>query len=106
MLVKKLPILEHNNFAIDPNCRLVTLEGEKIELPPKEFDILYLFAQHPGWVFTKNQIYEYLYKKDISVNIENAIYCLIYNLRNKIEKDPRHPTHIVTVRSIGYKFIV
>ena len=39
-------------------------------------------------------------------DIDNIIYCLIRNLRKKLETDPRHPEYIQTIRGVGYKFVI
>lgn len=77
-----------------------------VDLSRMEFQTLRLLAQHPGWVLTKEQIYEFIYGDMIPEDIDNIIYCLMHNLRKKLEKDPQHPEYIQTIRGIGYKLVI
>lgn len=101
-----IPVIQYENIRIDPKCRTVIIDNSEKTLYPKEFDLLYFFAKHPGWVFSKEQIYEHVYGEESSIEINNTIYCLIRGLRDKIEKDRRHPEYIQTVRGVGYKFLI
>lgn len=58
--------------------------------------MLCLLVNYPGWVFTKEQIYEEVYG-------DNTIYCLVYSLRKKLEANSKY---IQTVRGVGYKFVI
>ena len=55
----------------------------------------------PGKVFTKGEIYEYLWDGDF-INDDNTIMVHISNLRDKIEDNPKNPTIIITIRGLGY----
>ena len=68
----------------------------------KEFGILKLFMANPRKVYTKEQIYDFVWN-DIYVGDENAVNVHISRLRNKIEDNPRSPQYIITVWGIGYK---
>lgn len=50
--IERKPVLQHGDLVIDPQCFLVTLSGKVINLYPKEFDVLFLLARHPGWVLS------------------------------------------------------
>ena len=50
-------IIEYKNLIINLRCRLVMVSGHLVTLCPKEFAMLCLLANYPGWVFTKEQIY-------------------------------------------------
>lgn len=91
------------NIKIDICRHTVSISGKKIELTTKEFSTLQFLAEHPGWVFSKRQIYENVWKEE-AFEFENAIMCCISQLRKKIESDSRHPNYIHTVRGVGYKF--
>lgn len=101
-----------------------TLPSEKIELadlqillPPKrvyrneqeillnrhEFDILVYLARHPGWIRSKEQIYEAVWTEEV-MNYENAVMWCISQLRKKLEPDPDRLQYIHTVKGVGYKF--
>lgn len=78
-------------------------KGQRIELTAKEFDILALLMKNPKKVYTKEQIYSFVWK-DTYLGDENAVNVHISRLRNKIEEMPRSPKYVVTVWGIGYKF--
>ena len=80
----------------------ITKNGDKVELTSKEFEILKLFLQKPKKVYTKEQIYSFVWK-DAYFGDENAVNVHISRLRNKIEDNPREPQYIITVWGIGYK---
>ncbi|GFO86620.1 helix-turn-helix domain-containing protein [Anaerostipes butyraticus] len=69
----------------------------------KEFDLLYFLFSHKGQVFTKEQLYEYVWGY-VDVTDARNLTSLIRNLRVKIEPDPVNPKYIVIVWDIGYKF--
>ena len=96
-------ILEYRDIIIDPRYRTVKVETENIELTNYEFDILYLLAKSPGWVFSKEQIYNQVWKEPY-YRAEDNVMSLIRRIRKKIEPDPRKPMYILTVWGIGYKF--
>jgi len=98
-------VIKRGNLILDVRCHTVLLNGKNINLHPKEFDLLYLLARHPNWIFSKEEIYENVYKDEMQINIDNTIFCLIYGLRKKMETDLKHPKYIKTVRGVGYKFI-
>lgn len=95
-------ILKKGNLTIDINTYSVLKNGKKIELTAKEFEILKLLIQNPDKVYTKNQIYSFVWN-DVYVGDENAVNVHISRLRGKIEDNPRDPKYIVTVWGIGYK---
>ncbi|RRK34061.1 DNA-binding response regulator [Schaedlerella arabinosiphila] len=99
-------ILSFSGLEIHLREQTVYLHHKSVPMTYYEFKALCFFVQHPKWVLTKKQIYEAVYHCGILEDIDNIVYCLIHNLRNKIEIDPRHPEYIHTVRGIGYKFEV
>jgi DNA-binding response OmpR family regulator len=95
--------LSFPSMSIDPQTRLVTIEGEEIVLTAKEFDTLWLLAQHPRQVFTRNHVLERVW--GISDFIDpSTVTVHIRRLREKIEPDPSEPRHLLTVWGVGYKF--
>src|SRR5262245_12421756 len=94
--------LAFGDLQIDPLAREVQLRGSAIELTPREFDLLYFFARHPGKVYSRldllNQVWGYRHD-----GYEHTVNTHINRLRTKIETDPAHPTWIVTVWGRGYK---
>jgi len=95
--------LEFPSMVINPQTRLVTIAGEEITLTAKEFDTLWLLAQHPRQVFTRNHVLERVW--GISDYIDpSTVTVHIRRLREKIESDPSNPQHLLTVWGVGYKF--
>ncbi|MEK8031197.1 response regulator transcription factor [Ideonella sp. DXS29W] len=90
------------DLQIDPMAREVWLGDAPIDLTPREFDLLYFFARHPGQVFSRlellNQVWGY--KHD---GYEHTVNTHINRLRLKIESDPAQPSRILTVWGRGYK---
>lgn len=68
-----------------------------------EYDLLLYLASSPNRVFTKEQIYQHIYK-DVEIEVDNRVYGLVKNLRKKIEERPEAPRYIQTVRGVGYRF--
>ena len=83
--------------------RSVTRGEDRVELTASEFELLRILASSPGRVFTRGQLLDAL--RGISFeSYERAIDAHVKNLRKKLEPDPRHPTYVLTVHGIGYKF--
>ncbi len=81
----------------------VYLRGEKVDLTAKEFEILALLASNPGQVFTRNQIFEHIWGRESSVDV-NSITVFMRKIREKIEDNPSQPKYLLTVWRVGYKF--
>lgn len=94
-----------HGLTIDPLPREVRLRGELVDLTPREFDLLYWFARHPGEVFSRlallDQVWGYQHE-----GYEHTVNTHINRLRMKIEKDAAAPEIILTVWGKGYKFAV
>ena len=90
-------------MVIDKANRLVTINGNIIDLTGKEFDLLFFLAANKGRVFTKKQIYTQVWEEDYAFDDSN-IMSFISKLRKKIEPDPEQPFYIQTVRGVGYRF--
>jgi DNA-binding response OmpR family regulator len=92
-------------LSIDPLTREAAVDGKPIELTPREFDLLYYFAQHPGKVFSRmdllNAVWGYQHE-----GYEHTVNTHINRLRAKIETDPAQPERILTVWGRGYKLAV
>lgn len=100
MNIKRQPVIQRDNLTIDPQCCTVTLAGEKISLYPKEFDVLHLLVQYPGWVLSPEQIYDAVWKESVT-GCEHVVYNVICQLRRKL----KNPDMIQTVIGRGYKFV-
>lgn len=90
------------SLQIDPEQRTVSLNNHQISLTAREFDLLLHFAQQPGRVFSRAQLLDAVwgYGHD---GYEHTVNSHINRLRAKVEEDPSHPEHIVTVWGVGYK---
>ena len=95
--------LEFGGLTIDPRSRVVTVSGLPVELTAKEFDMLYLLAQHPKQVFTREQLLERVWGGALYID-PGTVTVHVRRLREKIEADPSHPAHLLTVWGVGYKF--
>lgn len=83
--------------------RLVTLSGAQIDLTPKEFDLLLWLAQHPGRVYTREQLLDAVWGY-AHAGYGHTVNSHINRLRAKIERDPVRPEFVQTVWSVGYRF--
>lgn len=97
-------VLHFRELDIYPLKYQVCRNGKDLEVSTHEFEILLLLAISAGRVFSKEQIYEAVWKQE-AFNCENAVMCCISQLRKKIEINPRKPKYIQTVRGVGYKFV-
>ncbi|MFC5448508.1 response regulator transcription factor [Paenibacillus aestuarii] len=90
-------------ISIDKALRTISVDGKDVEMTFSEFEIMYLFNNNPGRVFSREELITYLRGSDTQVS-ERSIDVFVTKLRNKIEKDPKNPQMIKTVWGIGYKF--
>jgi DNA-binding response OmpR family regulator len=91
------------NLRIDPLRREVTINDRHVELTPKEFDLLRLFAANPGRVFPRKYLLEKIWDYSYE-GYDRTIDSHINRLRSKIEQNPDNPQLVLTVWGIGYKF--
>jgi DNA-binding response OmpR family regulator len=95
--------LSFEDLNINPRSRVVTVKDMPIDLTVKEFDMLYLLAQHPKQVFTRDQLLERVWGGAQYID-PGTVTVHVRRLREKIEVDPSHPTRLLTVWGVGYKF--
>jgi DNA-binding response OmpR family regulator len=91
------------NLRVDPVRREVTIAERPVELTPKEFDLLRLFAGNPGRVFPRKYLLEKIWDYSYE-GYDRTIDSHINRLRAKIEENPDNPQLVLTVWGIGYKF--
>ena len=94
-------LLVYRDWVIDPAARTLTAAGSPVELTAHEFDILELLAAHPAKVFTKQEIFEAVWRQDYFVE-DKTIYVHISNLRAKLRPTGTE-SYIQTVWGIGFK---
>ncbi len=94
--------IQVGDLEIDTRARQVKLSGQPMHLTSSEYGIVLFLAKQPGTAYSRQAILSALW--DVSpVGDERAIDVHIHNIREKIEADPKNPTHILTVRGFGYR---
>lgn len=95
-------LLEAGPIRMKASSREVSIQGEPVDLTPKEYDLLLYLCHHSGKVLTRIQllhgVWDYHFLGDTRI-----VDVHISHLRDKIEKNPRQPELITTVRNVGYK---
>lgn len=89
-------------LELDDTAKKVTVDGEKVSLTPKEYEILYLLMQNAGKVFSPKEIYFKVWK-DNPYGAESTVAVHIRHLREKIEINPAEPRYLKVVWGQGYK---
>jgi len=95
--------LKFGSLVIDPDKRKVILNDKRIELTPKEFDLLVLLASNPGKSYTREQILSLVWGYEFD-GYEHTVNSHINRLRAKIEPDLSKPKYILTLWGVGYRF--
>jgi two-component system response regulator RegX3 len=95
--------LRVGGVALDPDAHRVTVDGAEVALPLKEFEVLHLLLANAGRVLTRETLIDRVWGTDY-VGDTKTLDVHIKRLRGKVETDSAHPTRIVTIRGLGYKF--
>jgi len=96
-------IMDFGDLVIDMDKRKVTVKEQRMDLSPKEFDLLSLLASKPGKSYSRTQILNLVWGYDFE-GYEHTVNSHINRLRGKIEPDIQNPTYILTSWGIGYRF--
>ena len=98
------PVIRIGPLSIDLAARIVTIDGERVMLTPKEYRLLQLLAQHPGNVITHQFLLKEIWG---SPHMQDTHYLRIFmrKLRQKIEADPTQPRMLLTELGIGYRLV-
>ena len=88
---------------LDVERHVVTVRGENVQMPLKEFDLLEFLVRNSGRVLTRSQLIDRVWGSDY-VGDTKTLDVHVKRLRAKIEEDPANPAHLLTVRGLGYKF--
>jgi two-component system, OmpR family, response regulator RegX3 len=96
-------VLEGGPVRMDVDRHVVTVGGDDVRLPLKEFELLEMFLRNTGRVLTRGQLIDRVWGADY-VGDTKTLDVHVKRLRAKIEPDPSSPRHLVTVRGLGYKF--
>ena len=97
------PVLEAGPVRMDVDRHVVTVNGDSVRLPLKEFELLELLLRNAGRVLTRGQLIDRIWGADY-VGDTKTLDVHVKRLRAKIEPDPAQPTFLQTVRGLGYKF--
>ncbi|WP_432562299.1 winged helix-turn-helix domain-containing protein [Kineococcus sp. SYSU DK003] len=95
--------VEAGGVRMDVDRHVVTVRGERVPLPLKEFELLELLLRNAGRVLTRVQLIDRVWGSDY-VGDTKTLDVHVKRLRAKIEPDPSNPRYLVTVRGLGYKF--
>jgi len=95
--------LSRGGIVVDRARHEVTVDGAPVRLTPREFDLLAYLMEQAGRVRTREQILAAVWAQEEYLD-ERTVDVHIRWLRTKIETDPSHPRHLLTVRGVGYKF--
>ena len=96
--------MDFGRLIVDPDRREVTVEGARVELTAREFDLLAFLAAIPKRVYTRAQLLEQVWDSSPEWQDPATVTVHIRRIRQKIEEQPDHPRHLVTVWGVGYKF--
>ena len=97
------PTLRRGELRLDPNARLVTLGERPVELSTLEFDLLFTLAQHPGRVFSREELIERVWDHGFP-GVDRVVDVHVSSLRRKLGEDADAPRFLITVRGVGYRF--
>lgn len=100
---KCCPLTFGTELIISPLYRQIFIDGEPIELTRTEFDLFFCLAQHPGQVWSRSQLYSYVWEDDLGVSGDNTVRAHIGNLRKKLADAGKN--YIQNIRGVGYRFI-
>ncbi|MBI3607578.1 MAG: response regulator transcription factor [Nitrospirae bacterium] len=89
-------------LSIDRQRHEVIVRGHAVELTPTEFAILEFLAKYHGQVFTREQLLTHLWGEDYFI-LDHNLDVHMYALRGKVERDPKHPALLLTIRGVGFK---
>ena len=96
-------LITAGNLKIDTDAHKVFLEEKEIELNVKEFELLKLLVENKGKTLNKDYLFQEIWGADcFSENQTLTVH--IKRLRDKLEKNPKKPDHILTVWGVGYKY--
>ncbi len=95
--------IEIGDLVVEPPKRRATVRGEAVDLTSKEYELLLLFARHPGRAYSRDELLDEVWGYQYS-GYSHTVNTHINRLRNKIEPDPSEPRYVKTVWGVGYRF--
>ena len=100
---EKKEVINYSGLCIDPIQHQVSYEKKELPLTEKEYQVFAYLTEQPNRVFTKEQIYQAVWKEE-PVDVSSAVFCVIGNIRQKLRKVTTKE-YIQTVWGVGYKFV-
>jgi two-component system, OmpR family, response regulator RegX3 len=97
-------LLTSGPVRMDVDRHEVTIDGERVAFPPKEFELLETFLRSPGRLLTRELLIQRIWGDDY-VGDTKTLDVHVKRVRQKIERDPHEPRWLLTVRGLGYKFV-
>ncbi len=96
--------LSFDGLVIDTSSRIVTVDGRRVELTAREFDLLAFMASHTGQVFSRAQLLEQVWDSSAEWQDPATVTVHVRRIRQKIERDPAEPVWLQTAWGVGYRF--
>ena len=96
-------IMHFDHLTIDIEMRKVLVDGRRVDLSPKEFELLVLLSSNPGKSYDRSKLLEIIWGYDFQ-GYEHTVNSHINRLRSKIEPDMAQPKYVLTTWGVGYKF--
>ena len=96
-------VVSVGDVSLDHQRHEVVIRGEEVRLPLKEFELLAILLENAGRVLTRDTLIDRVWGADY-VGDTKTLDVHVKRLRAKVEPDPAHPSHIVTIRGLGYKY--
>ena len=103
--IEKEDVYINDGIKLDDTSKEVFVDKVKVNLTPKEFDILKLFMRNPDKVFSPRDIYSLVWNEEPMIGNENIVAVHIRHLREKIEINPNEPRYIKVIFGQGYKLV-
>jgi DNA-binding response OmpR family regulator len=96
--------ISQGDLTLDPvEHKVIFTDGRVISLTPLEFRLLYYLMKNAGRILNSSQILSKVWGYDFEGE-SNLVAVYVRRLRTKVEREPEHPRHIITMRNLGYKF--
>ena len=103
-VLEREKVLQYSGLCIEPDKHQISYQGSVLPLTGTyEFQTISYLASQPGRVFTKEQIYQAVWKEE-PVDVSSAVFCIIRNIRQKL-REVTKKEYIQTVWGVGYKFV-
>ena len=94
--------LKNGGLLLNRNTKELLVDGEPVRLTATEYKIMELLMEHPGYVFSAEEISSQVWQED-AYSVENTVMVHIRRIREKIEITPKNPKYLKVVWGIGYK---